>query len=66
MRTSEPPAHRHQDHGPLQGPNMRGRLVGEAWVPIAGLNAGEVALCLPTLASSCDCLEYILTGRDEE
>jgi hypothetical protein len=44
----------------------RGRLVGEAWVPLAGLDAGEWATYVRTVAWSCDRLEYLLTGRDED
>jgi hypothetical protein len=43
----------------------RGRLVGEAWVPLAGLNAEEWALYVRTVAQACDRVEYLLSGRDE-
>lgn len=43
----------------------RGRLVGETWVPLAGLDAGEWALYVRTLAQACDRVEYLLSGRDE-
>lgn len=45
--------------------DSRGRLVGEAWVPIAGLGAEEWALYVNTLAGACDRVEYLLTGQDE-
>ena len=44
----------------------RGRLVGEAWVPLAGLDAAEWGTYVRTLAWSCDRLEYLLSGRDED
>jgi hypothetical protein len=44
----------------------RGRLVGEAWVPKAGLCADEFQLYVRTLAVECDRYEYVLTGRDVE
>ncbi len=43
----------------------RGRLVGEAWVPVAGLDAEEWALYVGTVARTCDRVEYLLSGRDE-
>ena len=43
----------------------RGRLIGEAWVPVAGLDAEEWAVYVRTVARACDRLEYLLTGRDE-
>lgn len=42
----------------------RGRLIGEAWVPKAGLTADEFQLYLRTLAVDCDRLESILSGKD--
>ena len=44
----------------------RGRVVGEAWVPKAGLSAAEFQLYLRTAAVECDRFEYVLTGRDAE
>ena len=44
----------------------RRRLVGEAWVPKAGLSAEEFQLYLRNLAVECDRFEYVLTGRDVE
>lgn len=43
----------------------RGRLVGEAWVPLAGLDAEEWAFYVRTVARACDRVEYLLSGRDE-
>jgi hypothetical protein len=43
----------------------RGRLIGEAWVPTAGLDAVDWAIYVRTVARSCDRLEYLMTGRDE-
>ena len=50
----------------LRKTHQRGRLVGETWVPLAGLHAGEWATYVRALAWSCDRLEYLLTGRDED
>ena len=36
----------------------RGRLVGEAWVPKAGLASAEFELYLRTLAAECDRFEF--------
>jgi hypothetical protein len=44
----------------------RGRLVGEAWVPKAGLSGEEFATYVRQVAAECDRLEYLLTGRDTE
>jgi hypothetical protein len=44
----------------------RGRLIGEAWVPTASLHADEWATYVQAVARSCDRVEYLLTGRDEE
>jgi hypothetical protein len=46
--------------------DKKGRLIGEAWVPMAGLDAAEWAIYVRTLAWSCDRVEYLLTGRDTE
>ena len=43
--------------------DRRGRLIGEAWVPKAGLDAGEFQVYVRTLAIECDRFEYLLTGR---
>jgi hypothetical protein len=46
--------------------DRRGRLVGEAWVPKAGITASEFQFYLRTLAVEADRFEYALTGRDSE
>jgi hypothetical protein len=43
----------------------RGRLIGEAWVPVAGLEPGEWSLYVTAVAQACDRIEYLLSGRDE-
>jgi hypothetical protein len=42
------------------------RLIGEAWIPKAGLTAEEFQLYVRTVAMECDRFEYILNGRDTE
>jgi hypothetical protein len=44
----------------------RGRLVGEAWVPICGLTRDEFLFYLRSTAASCDLFEYQITGKDRE
>ena len=44
----------------------RGRLVGEAWVPGAGLTKDEFLFYARSLATACDLFEFQLTGRDRE
>jgi hypothetical protein len=44
----------------------RGRLIGETWVPKAGLCATEFQCYVRTIAIECDQFEYTLTGRDVE
>jgi len=46
--------------------DRRGRLVGEAWVPKAGLTGEEFQLYVRHLAVEADRFEYGLTGRDSE
>lgn len=46
--------------------DKRGRLVGEALVPKAGLTADEFQCYLRAVATECDDFEYSLTGRDNE
>ena len=46
--------------------DRHGRLIGEAWVPEAGLTADEWAFYVNTVARVCDHFEYVLTGRDVE
>lgn len=44
----------------------KGRLVGEAWVPKAGLGREEFLTYLRRVAAECDLFEYHLTGKDRE
>jgi hypothetical protein len=44
----------------------RGRLVGESWVPGAGLTAPEFMVYLRGIATACDLFEFHLTGKDRE
>jgi hypothetical protein len=44
----------------------RGRLVGESWVPGAGLTADEFLVYLRGIAAACDLFEFQLTGKDGE
>jgi hypothetical protein len=46
--------------------DRRGRLVGETWVPKAGLTAEEFQLYVRHLAVEADRFEYGLTGGDAE
>lgn len=41
-------------------------LLGEAWVPEAGLTAEELLFYVRHLAAECDRLEALLTGEDAE
>lgn len=41
-------------------------LIGEAWVPAAGLTAAELVFYVRHLAAECDRLEALLTGLDVE
>lgn len=43
----------------------RERMIGESWVPTAGLTADEWSFYVNNLARACDRFEYLLTGRDE-
>ena len=45
--------------------DSRGRLIGEAWVPTEGLDAGEGAVYVRAVALACDRVEYLLSGKDE-
>jgi hypothetical protein len=47
-------------------PAEYGRIIGESWVPKAGLTPAEWDLYVNTLAHACDRLEYLWTGRDVE
>lgn len=44
----------------------RGRLIGQAWLPLAGLDAHEFEGCVKAVAAECDRVEHLLTGRDVE
>lgn len=44
--------------------DAQSRLIGEAWVPVAGLDAEEWALLVRHVARCCDRLEHALTGMD--
>lgn len=44
----------------------QGRLIGEAWVPKAGVTASEFQLYVRMLAIESDRFEYSITGRDSE
>lgn len=44
----------------------RGRMIGESWVPKAGLTASEFQFALRHLAEESDRFEFQLTGRDQE
>jgi hypothetical protein len=46
--------------------DRKGRLVGEAWIPKAGLERDEFLLCIMRVATECDLFEYQLTGKDRE
>jgi hypothetical protein len=46
--------------------DQKNRLVGEAWVPRAGLSCDEFLLYLKRVAAECDLFEYQLTGKDRE
>jgi hypothetical protein len=44
----------------------RGRLVGECWVPMAGLTRDEFLFFVRSTAAACDLFEFQLTARDRE
>jgi hypothetical protein len=44
--------------------DRRERLIGEAWVPKAGLKADEFQLYVRTVATECDQFEFFITGGD--
>ena len=46
--------------------DRKGRLVGEAWAPKAGLNREEFLMYVRRVATECDLFEYHLTGKDRE
>lgn len=41
-------------------------IVGEAWVPKAGLAREDFLLYVRRVAAECDLFEYQLTGKDRE
>jgi hypothetical protein len=43
-----------------------GRLIGEAWVPLAGLGHAEWEFYVRSVGLACDRFEYVLTGQDTE
>jgi hypothetical protein len=44
--------------------DQKGRLVGEAWVPKAGLKRDEFLTYLRRVAAECDLFEYHLVGKN--
>lgn len=46
--------------------DQRGRLIGEAWLPKAGMEKDGFVLYLRRLAAECDWFELMLTGDDRE
>ena len=44
--------------------DAKNRLIGEAWVPKAGLTGAEFGAYVRAVAAECDRFEYQLTGRD--
>jgi len=46
--------------------DRKGRLVGEAWVPKAGLSRDEFLFSVRRCAAGCDLFEFHLTGKDNE
>lgn len=46
--------------------DTKGRLVGETWVPKAGLRREEFLIYVRRVATECDLFEYHLTGKDRE
>jgi len=46
--------------------DQKGRLIGEAWAPKAGLVRAEFLFYLKHIATECDLFEYHLTGQDRE
>jgi hypothetical protein len=45
--------------------DAKNRLIGEAWVPKAGLSASEFGVYVRAVAAECDRFEYQLTGSDK-
>jgi len=44
--------------------DTHGRMIGEAWVPTAGLTSDEWGYYVQLVAEACDRFEYLITGRD--
>jgi hypothetical protein len=44
----------------------RGTIIGEALIPLIDITPDEWSLYVNTLAKSCDRLEYLWTGADQE
>jgi hypothetical protein len=44
----------------------RGRLIGETWIPRAGLTTAEFLVYVRGMAAACDLFEFQLTGKDRE
>lgn len=44
----------------------KGKMVGEAWVPKAGVTPEEFQLYVKRFAIECDRFEFLLTGMDRE
>lgn len=44
--------------------DSRGRLIGETWIPLEGLEPEELALYVQELARICDWHEFRLAGED--
>ena len=46
--------------------DRNGRLIGETWIPQAGLTAAEFLIYVRSMAAACDLFEFQLTGQDKE
>ena len=46
--------------------DRKGRLIGETWIPQAGLTAAEFLVYVRSMAAACDLFEFQLTGQDKE
>ena len=44
----------------------KGDIIGECFVPKAGLTKEEYDFCLSKLARECNRMEYVLTGEDNQ
>ncbi len=43
----------------------RRRVIGQSWIPKAGLSSDEFVMQVRHVAAECDRLEFLLTGEDE-